>query len=122
MFYCEDSNGIYKRIVYGRDERRRVLVAVLHGGRVFSIDDVHVDAGRGSDSGHARVVAGVGRSRVRDAESGGESLGPISVDAHAPLGLHVQHVRVPVPEHGAEVVRALADDACHAHRAAGLDV
>lgn len=66
VFYCEDSNGIYKRTVYGGDEGRCVLVAVLHGRRMFTVDDVHVDTSRCCHCGHTRVVTRIGGYGIGD--------------------------------------------------------
>lgn len=43
------------------------LIAVLHGGRVFAVDDVHVNGGGGCDRRHARIVARVLGRCVADA-------------------------------------------------------
>lgn len=81
------------------------------------------DAGRGSEGGDARVVAWICDARVGDPQAAGQRVRPLGLDFDAAaLRVVVDDGWAVVPEHGAQVVRPLADQARQTDGAASLDV
>lgn len=102
---------------------------ILFRGNSLTVDHVHVDGGRLPERGHARVVPGVGEPGPGYAQRALQPVRPFGVyaDPRLPDRLQADRVRVhghvaQIPEHGAQVVRALAQLAPHAQLAVLLHV